>query len=173
MTNFTRTAVLAGLLLVAVGCSSSKPTATAGSSTTTSAGGAGGASSTTTAASGSGGDTTAFCAKLAAEVDQTAALRAAIGTPDQDAKVADIKAANADIEASAPADVADAVTKFYAISELGVAALSSNSPADKAAAVQAAAAAAKDPSSQAAIADFKTWVQANCGDQAAKILQGQ
>ena len=169
MRTLTRAAMLAAIIAVAVACGSSKSStatsnATTGASTTTAAG--------ASKAPSGGLDTNAFCAKLAAETEETAGLAAAIGTPDQDAKVAAIKAANADIEASAPAEVADAVNKFYAISELASNALLTSNAADKVAAVKAAADAAKDPAVKAAIADYGTWVKANCGDQATKIMGG-
>jgi hypothetical protein len=167
MKNLMKTVALAGVLLIAVACSSSK---TATTSPTSAAPAAGASTSTTAKTSSSSGDTAAFCAKLAAEADQTTAFAASVGTPAQAAKLADLKAANADIAASAPDAIHDAVAKFYAISELADNALTSTNPAEKAAAVKAAADAAKDPAAKSAIADYTAWVQANCGDQTSKIL---
>ena len=126
MKNLLKVTAVAGLLLIAVGCSSSKTATTSPTSA------AGGSTTTTVAKSSSGsGDAAAFCSKLAAEADQTKAFAAAVGTPDQAAKLADLKAANADIAASAPDAIHDAVAKFYAISELADTALSSGTPAEK------------------------------------------
>ena len=171
MNNLTKAAVLTGLLLIAVACSSSKPTVSAASTTTLAAPPAAGDSTTTTASS-SDGDPAAYCAKLAAATDTRAALAAAIGTPNQAAAVADTQATNQDLVTSAPAAIHDDLVAVFHLSEMGVTALLSNSTADKMAALQAEQAAAKDPANVAAQADYKAWVQANCGDLSAKILGG-
>jgi len=164
MKNLLKIAAVAGLLLVAAGCGTTKSTTT---SPTTAAGGS---PTTTAGAAAAGVDANAFCTKLAAEADQTTTFAAAIGTPGQAAALDKMKAANADIVASAPAAVHDAVAKFYAVSDMADAALSASSPADRAAALKAASDAAGDPAVKAAISDYTTWVTANCGDQATKIL---
>ena len=110
---------------------------------------------------------------LADGTDTTAAFMAALGTPDQAAKLAEVKADNDAIVAAAPAEIHDAVTQFYAISETARAALDPTlSAADKRAAGAAAAAAATTPEAKAAIADYRTWVTANCGSLTTKILAG-
>ncbi len=110
---------------------------------------------------------------LAADTGKTAAFAASIGTPTQAAKLAEITADNDAILAAAPAGVHDAVAKVYAVSALARAALDpSLSATDKAAAGARAATAVGTPEVKAAITDYKTWVQANCGSAAAKILSG-
>jgi hypothetical protein len=165
MKSLTRTAVLVVLLVVAASCGSSKSTT---ASTNPSAGVA-----TTTTKAAAGTNTGGFCTRLAAETEATSALAASLGTPDQAAKVAQIKSDNAAILAAAPAEIHDAIVKVYAVSELASDALSGTaSAADRAATAKATAAAASDPAFKTAIADYTAWVKANCGDQTAKILSG-
>jgi hypothetical protein len=164
-------ATLLSLLLLAAGCGSSvsktSPTS-AGSSPSTAAGGA---STTTAAASGMGTD--AFCSLLASETEKTAGFAAAIGTPQQAAKVAEIKAANDEVLAAAPPSIHAAIAKVYAVSEIARKALDTTlTPAQKRAAGLAAAAAVRTPGVTGAIARYKAWVTANCGGLAPKILSG-
>ena len=160
-------AIVTFLFVAAPGCGSSTASKASSSSTTALAG------ATTTAAATSGGSTTAYCSMLATAAGKTAAFAASIGTPQQAAKLAEIKADNDAIVAAAPSGIRSAVTKFYGISNLARAALDpSLSPADKAAAGQRAATAVGTPEAKAAIADYKAWVSANCGSLATTILSG-
>ena len=59
-------------------------------------------SSSTTAAKSSGGDAGAFCSMLAADTEKTASFAASIGTPQQAAKLAEVKADNDAVLADAP-----------------------------------------------------------------------
>ena len=160
-------AVMLGYLVaVASGCGSSS---SKGSSSTTTAPKA----SSNGSGSGSGKSPVAFCSMLAADTDKTAAFAASIGTPTQAAKLAEINADNGAILAAAPSDVHDAVAKFYEVSALARAALDpSLSAGAKAAAAANAATAVGTPEAKAAIADYKTWVQTNCGSLSSKILSG-
>ena len=154
------------LVAVASGCGSSS---SKGSSSTTTAPKA----SSNGSGSGSGKSPVAFCSMLAADTDKTAAFAASIGTPSQAAKLAEIKADNDAILAAAPSDVHDAVAKFYEVSALARAALDpSLSAGAKATAVAKAATAVGTPEVKAAIANYKTWVQTNCGSLSSKILSG-
>ena len=176
MKNFAVvTASLAILLITVAGCSTS-PSSSASLSTTTTqapAAGAGSADTTTTTPSATGGDPGAFCSMLATGVDKAGALIAAVGTPQLAANLAEVKADNDAVVAAAPADIHDALVKFYAISEAARRALDpSLSAADKRAAASDAATAAGTPEAKAAIADYKAWVQAHCGSLSAKILSG-
>ena len=161
-------AIVTFLFVAAPGCGSSTASKASSSSTTALAG-----ATTTAAAATSGGSTTAYCSMLATAAGKTAAFAASIGTPQQAAKLAEIKADNDAIVAAAPSGIRSAVTKFYGISSLARAALDpSLSPADKAAAGQRAATAVGTPEAKAAIADYKAWVSANCGSLATTILSG-
>ena len=165
--TFKAAAIVTFLFVAAPGCGSSTASKASSSSTTALAG------ATTTAAATSGGSTTAYCSMLATAAGKTAAFAASIGTPQQAAKLAEIKADNDAIVAAAPSGIRSAVTKFYGISNLARAALDpSLSPADKAAAGQRAATAVGTPEAKAAIADYKAWVSANCGSLATTILSG-
>ena len=166
-------AVAATLVFVLVGlagCSSTKSSTAASSSTSTASTSAAGATSTT---AGGSGDPSAFCAQLAADTEKTAGFAASIGTPQQAAKLAEIKADNDAVLAAAPAEIHDAIASVYRVSELAQAALDGTlSAADKRAASAAASAAVATPEVKAAIASYKDWVGANCGSLSAKILSG-
>ena len=110
---------------------------------------------------------------LAADTEKTASFRASIGTPQQAAKLAEVKADNDAVLADAPSEIHDAIAKVYAVSELARKALEGGlSPADKAVAAGKAATAVASPEVKAALADYKAWVQSNCGSLAPKILAG-
>ena len=165
--TFKAAAVVTFLLVTASGCGSSSASTASSSSTTAPTG------ATTTTAATSGGSTTAFCTTLASAAAKTGALAASIGTPQQAAKLAEIKADNDAIVAAAPSAIRGAVTKFYEISNLARAALDQSlSPAERAAAGGRAATAVATPEAKAAIADYKAWVSANCGSLATTILAG-
>ncbi len=165
--TFKAAAVVTFLFVAAPACGSSGASKASSSSTTAPTG------STTTTAATSGGSSTAFCSMLATAAGKTAAFAASIGTPQQAAKLAEIKADNEAIVAAAPSGVRSAVTKFYEISNLGRAALDpSLSPAEKAAAGGRAATEVGTPEAKTAIADYKAWVSANCGSLATTILSG-
>lgn len=171
MKRIATAATVVFLALAAAGCGSSSASKSSSSSTTSPDRSAGGSS--TTAAKTSGGDAGAFCSMLAADTEKTASFAASIGTPQQAAKLAEIKADNDAVLADAPSEIHDAITKVYAVSELARKALESGlSPADKSAAGRTAASAVGTPEVKAAIADYKAWVQANCGSLAPKILAG-
>jgi len=164
---------LAFVLIAFAGCSSTKSStsssATTASPPTTATTGA--AASTT--AKPSTGDAAAFCTKLASEADLTAGFAASIGTPQQAAKLAEIKAANDAILAAAPADIHDAISTVYQVSETARKALDPTlSAAEKQAARAAATSAISDPKVKSAIASYKAWVTANCGSLTSKILSG-
>jgi hypothetical protein len=166
-------ASFAVIFVAATGCSSKSSSSASPSSTTAAPASGSGGSTTSTKAAASGGDAGAFCTMLAADTDKTAAFAASIGTPEQAAKLAEVKADNDAVLAAAPSDIHDAVAKVYAVSEIARKALDTSlSPAEKRAAGSEAAAAVGTPEVKAAIADYKTWVQANCGDLSAKILAG-
>ena len=171
----TAVATLSFVLFAAAGCGSSKPSTAAPSTTAPASAGAtstSAAAATTVKASG-GLDSAAFCAKLADETEKTAGLAAAIGTPQQAAKLAEIRAANASIVAAAPAELHAAIVTVYKVSELAQKALDPTlGAADKRAAGAAAAAAAGAADTKAAIATYKAWVQAHCGALSSKILSG-
>jgi len=162
----TSVITLCFLVAVATGCGSSSAKSSSSTTTTPNA-----SNKSTTSASAT--SPAAFCSMLAADTDKTAAFAASIGTPTQAAKLAEIKADNDAIVAAAPSGVRDAVTKFYKISGLARAALDpSLSAGAKAAAAAQATAAAAGPDAKAAIANYKVWVQTNCGSLSSKILSG-
>jgi len=175
MKHFAAVAASVAILLVTVvGCSSSQSSSTSSSTTTPQAPATGaGSSDSSTTAGAVGGDTAGFCSRLATGVDKAGALIAAVGTAELAAKLAEVKADNDAIVAAAPGELRDSLVKFYAISEVARRALDPGlSAADKRAAATQAAAAAGTPEAKAAIADYKSWVQANCGALSAKILSG-
>jgi hypothetical protein len=168
---------LAFVLIAFAGCSSTK-SSTSSSATTASPPTTASASVTTvsgapTTAKASTGDAAAFCTKLASEADLTAGFAASIGTPQQAAKLAEIKAANDAILAAAPADIHAAIATVYQVSETARKALDPTlSAADKQAARAAATSAIVDPKVKSAITSYKAWVTANCGSLSSKILSG-
>lgn len=168
---------LAFAVLAFAGCSSTK-SSTSSSATTASPPSTAAATATTVATApttvkASTGDAAAFCTKLAAEADLTAGFAASIGTPQQAAKLAEIKAANDAILAAAPADIHDAIATVYAVSETARKALDTTlSAAEQQAARAAATSAIADPKVKTAIASYKAWVTANCGSLSGKILSG-
>jgi hypothetical protein len=164
------TAMVTLALLAATGCGSSGGSS-ASSPSTTQASAERAGSSTTVAASGT--STTEFCSMLATATGKVAGLAASIGTPEQTAKLAEVKADNDAIVAAAPADIHDAVATFYAVSELAQQALDpSLSASERASLGSQAATQAGSAEAKAAIADYTTWVTANCGDLATEILSG-
>ena len=92
------TAAAIVVLVFAAGCGSSSSSKSSSSTTAPDASGG----SSTTAAKPSGADAGAFCSMLAADTEKTASFAASIGTPQQAAKLAEVKADNDAVLADAP-----------------------------------------------------------------------
>lgn len=114
-----------------------------------------------------------FCNLLKDGRDKANALIAAIGSPDFASKLAEVKESNDAGVAAAPAELHDALAKFYEVSEIAQRALDpSISPSEKADLTNQARTQATSPEMAAAIETYKTWVNAHCGALAAPILEG-
>ena len=95
---------------------------------------------------------------------------AAIGTPQQAAKLTEIERDNAAIVGAAPSELRDALATINEASALARKVQGAQSSADRIAASKAAAEAASSAKFKTASADYTAWVRNHCGALATKIL---
>ncbi len=108
---------------------------------------------------------------LKSGVDKAAALRAAIGSPEFQTKLADVHASNQAITAAAPAELHAAVSTVFELSEKAQQALDpSTSAANKQTLMMEARTEVTSAPVMAAINEFKAWVNGHCGSLAPAIL---
>jgi len=175
MLRFAPVSVLCAVAVLTVGCGSSKssvatsPSSSAPASSVSTSPSVDSASTTTAGGSSGGGDSAAFCSRLAAEVDKIAGFAAALRTPQQAAKLAEIEADNAAILAAAPSDLHDALAEVNTASTLSRKVLTGTA-AERIAASKAAADLVKSAQWRTAVADYTAWVNGHCSALAHKIL---